>query len=241
MYLAGRGCYEAGELAGAKKYIARPWPRALGGETHRQIVPGPPNNRRQLRGPGRRRDGGRRGAALGEAGGIIAAGRCAVPGGKGEGSCKDLPSPGPARRAGRAGYAAPSSARRPCRLRNAPRGLLLGERAPGIFSLACRAASFPPPAPSPRAKPPLLPLQDGSVRMAGGARGARLCRCRFTAWMRPLQRRASVSLPATQQERCSITLAKHPGRFACKNVPIITHPTLPSLARENSDMFYPLV
>lgn len=45
---------------------------------------------RSSREHGRRRDGTRHG----EDPGIIAAGRCAVPGGEGEGPCRDLPSPG---------------------------------------------------------------------------------------------------------------------------------------------------
>lgn len=142
MYLAGRGCYEAGELARAKKYIARPWPRALRGETHRQSVPRPPNNR--LQAPGAWQEKRRRQPGCGVRGcrgGLIAGGRCAVAGGKGEGPCRDLPSPGHAR-----GYArrALPDARPGCALRCKGFSSEKKLRSSEIFSFACRAASFLP-------------------------------------------------------------------------------------------------
>ena len=102
-----------------------------------------------------------------------------------------------------------------------------------------------PPSPHqpflPQLKLLFLPLHDRSAQMPGGAQSAGLCCCRFIAWMKPLQHRASVSLLAKRQERCSITLGKHSESLARKNVIVIAHLTIPSLARENSDAFYPLV
>lgn len=155
MYLAGRGCYEAGELARAKKHIAHPWPRAFRGETHRQNVPRPPNNRLQAPGAWQeKRHWQLRCGAGGSWGGIIAGGRCTVPGGKGEGPCRDLPSPGHARRAGRAGYArrALPDANPGCAMRCGCFSLGKEPCSSEIFSFACPPASFPPPAPSPPVK-----------------------------------------------------------------------------------------
>lgn len=182
-------------------------------------MPRPPNNR--LQAPGAWQEKRHRQARCGAGGSKGDNCRRKVPGGKGEGSCKDLPSPGHVQQAGRAGYArralpdANPGCTVPCKCFSSGKEPCSSE----IFSFAGRAASFPPPAPSPLVKTLLLPLRDRSVQMPGGARGARLCHCRFTAWMKPLQRCASVSLPAKLQERCSITLAKHSESLACKNVP----------------------
>lgn len=96
----------------------------------------------RLQGHGRRRDTSSRDAALGEAGEIIAGGRCAVPGGMGEAPCRDLPSPGHMRRAGTVGCvcrALPDTIRAAQgECLSSGRGLRWSE----IFSFASWAASF---------------------------------------------------------------------------------------------------
>lgn len=156
------------------------------------------------------------GGMAGEETAVIAAGRCAVPGGEGEGPCRDLPSPGHGR------DELPELSRSSPGARRCLPGPFLGEGAALSPDLLLRL----PPILLPRLKSQLKPLCRRSGMDPAGCgdepSGAQ---------------RASVS-PRwdTQQQRHVLTLAKHP---EIQIQPIIPHPTPPSRAGEGSRGFYP--
>lgn len=133
-----------------------------------------------------------------------------MPGGEGEGPCRDLPSPGHS--VGTDAQLSPTPER-------AAQGLFLGERAAFIWELLLRLPGCLLPSTSSSSPGENSASATPGRTNAVAQRGAGLCRCSFTAWMKPPQRRASVSLPSSWQERCSITPAKHPAELCLQKCP----------------------